>query len=158
MKRLLSFAWATMALVAAARPASAHPVPFSYLDLRVQHDTIEAVLVAHIFDAAHDLNVSPIERLLDPAVLAAQSPALVALMSGRLHVYVDGQLLMGEWSRAEPLPGRPSVQTRVRYRPPGPAGSGAVAAVLYPYDPVHQTFVNVYSGSGLAHALTDRNR
>ena len=54
----------------AATPARAHPVPFSYLDLRLQPDAIEGTLVVHIFDVAHDLNIEPVERLLDPAVAA----------------------------------------------------------------------------------------
>ena len=31
-------------------PAAAHPVPFSYLDLRIQPDAIEASLVIHVID------------------------------------------------------------------------------------------------------------
>ena len=44
-----------------------------YLDLRIQRDAIDGTLVAHIFDLAHDLNIDPAERLLDPAVAAQQS-------------------------------------------------------------------------------------
>src|SRR5581483_3607163 len=47
------------------RDARAHPVPFSYLDLRIQPDAIDGSLVVHMFDAAHDLQVDPPERLLD---------------------------------------------------------------------------------------------
>src|SRR5581483_11513654 len=50
--------------VAMPAPADAHPVPFSYLDLRVERDAIEGTLVVHIFDAGHDLNVEPADRLL----------------------------------------------------------------------------------------------
>ena len=34
-------------------------------------DAIDGTLVAHIFDVAHDLNIDPPERLLDPAVAVA---------------------------------------------------------------------------------------
>src|SRR5207247_3762854 len=51
---------AAIALLGFARPASAHPIPFSYLDLRLQGDAIEGTLIAHIYDVAHDLNVQPI--------------------------------------------------------------------------------------------------
>jgi hypothetical protein len=99
----LRLACATIVWLALAAPASAHPVPFSYLDLRLLADGVEAVLVVHVFDAAHDLNVSPPERLLDPAVLSQQSAALVALMSARLQVSANEHVLAAEWSPAEPL-------------------------------------------------------
>src|SRR5689334_15086370 len=50
------------AVVLVAARADAHPVPFSFLDLHVERDAIDATLVAHIFDLAHDLNVDPPER------------------------------------------------------------------------------------------------
>jgi hypothetical protein len=44
--------------------------------VRLQGTTIEGTLVAHMFDVAHDLNIDPPERLLDPAVAAQQSRAI----------------------------------------------------------------------------------
>jgi hydrogenase/urease accessory protein HupE len=156
--RRLGLACATIAWLALAAPASAHPVPFSYLDLRLLPDGIEAMLVVHVFDAAHDLNVSPPERLLDPAFLSQQSETLVALINARLHVSADERELTPEWSPAEPLPARQSVGVHIRYRTAGPPGSVTVSAILFPYDPVHQTFVNVYDGERLTQAIVDRNR
>ena len=69
---------AALAVLAFARSASAHPIPFSYLDLRVQPDAIDGTLIAHIFDVAHDLSVDPPERLLDPAFGVRQARALPA--------------------------------------------------------------------------------
>jgi hydrogenase/urease accessory protein HupE len=37
-------------------------------------------------------------------------------------------------------------------------GSLTVAATLFPYDPVHQTFLNVYDRDKLTQAIIDRNR
>ena len=54
-----------IAVVAMAHPAAAHPVPFSYLDVRLQPHEVEIAIVAHIFDVSHDLNVDPPERLLE---------------------------------------------------------------------------------------------
>jgi hydrogenase/urease accessory protein HupE len=156
MKRL-SLVLATMALLALARPASAHPVPFSYLDLRLQPDAIEGRLVAHIFDVAHDLNVSPAERLLDPAFLAQQSAAFAALMNGRLQVSANGRLLTPEWSQAEPVPERQSIRIFIRYRTEATPGSVTVAGALFPYDPMHQTFLNVYESDHLTQAIIDNS-
>ena len=69
-----------------SRAASAHPVPFTYLDLRVQPDgAIDGSLVAHIFDLGHDLNIDPAERLLDPAVASQQAAAIARLFAGAPH-------------------------------------------------------------------------
>jgi len=92
--RALRVLRSTVAIVAALglpRAAAAHPVPFSYLDLRLQPDAIEGSLVVHIFDAAHDLNVEPAERLLDPSVALARSAELTALLAPRLSVSADGR-------------------------------------------------------------------
>ena len=92
---------AALTLLAFARPASAHPIPFSYLDLRLQPDAIEGTLIAHIYDVAHELNVQPIERLLDPAVVSAYGGAIVRILSGRLEIGADGRVLTPTWSAPE---------------------------------------------------------
>ena len=93
---------AAIALLGFARPASAHPIPFSYLDLRLQGDAIEGTLIAHIYDVAHDLNVQPIERLLDPAVVSAYGATIVRILSGGIEVAADGRVLTGAWSAVRP--------------------------------------------------------
>ena len=37
--------------------ASAHPAPFSYLDIVFRNGGIEGTLVIHIIDVAHDLGI-----------------------------------------------------------------------------------------------------
>jgi hydrogenase/urease accessory protein HupE len=134
-------------------------VPFSYLDLRLQGATIEGVLVAHIFDLAHDLKIEPAERLLDPAVAAQQSRAIADLFADRLSIAADGRVIAAQWSEAEPVADRQSVRLRLRARLASPPGIVSVSAVLFPYDPNHQTFLNVYDVSGaLTQAILDRGR
>src|SRR6188474_1933671 len=68
--------------VAIARPVAAHPVPFSYIDVRVDGRTIEVSVVAHAWDLIHDLNLGPEttdERFLDSATLQAQAAAMAAI-------------------------------------------------------------------------------
>ena len=40
-----------------AAPAMAHPVPFSYVDVRIVAGEIELTVVAHIYDVAHELGI-----------------------------------------------------------------------------------------------------
>src|SRR5882762_2511337 len=91
------------AVLLVPRTTLAHPVPFSYLDLRLQPAAIDGTLVAHIFDVAHDLHVEPADRLLDPAFVSQRAGAIVALLSPRLMLSVDGQPLRPEWSNVEVL-------------------------------------------------------
>ena len=150
---LLSGIFATL-----ASPASAHPVPFSYVDLKVGRDAIDGTVVAHIFDVAHDLNVEPADRLLDASFLAERASAVIAMLAPRLTVAADGRALTGAWSGVEPVLDRQSIRLHVRYALTAPAGTVTVAAVMFPYDPIHQTFLNVYEGDALTQAILDRGR
>jgi hydrogenase/urease accessory protein HupE len=144
---------AAMVLCAAAH-AVAHPVPFSYLDLRLPAPAaaaapkaIEGSLVVHIFDVAHDLQIEPMELLLDPDNATFYKPALTALLTPRLHVLADGRELTPEWLGIEPILDQQSLRLRVRFVSSTPIGALAVSARLFPYDPQHQTFLNIYEGS-----------
>jgi len=58
--------------------ASAHPAPFSYLDIVFRDGGIEGTLVIHVIDAAHDLNITPFERLMENAVAESSRQAIAA--------------------------------------------------------------------------------
>src|SRR5262245_32610253 len=145
-------------LIAVAVPASAHPVPFSYLDLHIERAAIDGTLVVHVFDAAHDLAVDPPEKLLDPRVAAERASALVALLAPRLSLTADGRRVMPEWSGVEPVADRQSLRLHLRYPLAAPPGKIAVSALLFPYDPNHQAFLNVYDGEALTQAILDPRR
>jgi hydrogenase/urease accessory protein HupE len=147
-----------LAALSFAGAAEAHPVPFSYLDLRLKADAIDGSLVIHIFDAAHDLNIEPAERMLEPALAAQQSAALASLLAARFTVSADGRALTPQWSAAEVLADRQSVRLPLHYVLSGRPGRLQVAAVMFPYDPQHQTFLNLYEDNALTQAILDRGR
>jgi hydrogenase/urease accessory protein HupE len=158
MRRLvLAF---VVAFVGLGSPAAAHPAPFSFVDVRVQASVVRVSVVAHIFDVAHDLGIAPIERLLDPAVLRDQDQAIRKLVGDRLALTADGApLTIGEWSAAEPLAERQSLRLEGHVALARPAGAITVSTVMFPYDPQHQTFINVYEGEDLAsQAILDASR
>src|SRR5262245_3209841 len=98
-----------------AAPASAHPVPFSFLDVRVQPDALDVSLVLHVFDVSHDIGIEPPERLLDARVLTERAESIAALVKSRLQLTADGRPLVDSaWSTPEPLPERQSVRLRAR--------------------------------------------
>jgi hydrogenase/urease accessory protein HupE len=139
------------------RPAVAHPVPFSYLDLRLRSDAVEGALVVHIEDAAHELEFEPLE-LLDSDFAARQSAALANLLAARFTVSADGRALAPQWSEVKVLTGRRSVKLPFRLALGGRPGRLDVSAHMFPYDPRHQTFVNIYEGDELTQAILDRSR
>jgi hydrogenase/urease accessory protein HupE len=146
-------------IVLAARVASAHPVPFSYLDLRIGSGEIDGTLVAHIFDAAHELTIDPPEQLLDPAMTAAHASTLEQRLAPRLQVSADGQSLALEWTGVDVLPDRQSIRLHLKYRLRQSPGTVTVTAALFPYDPTHQTFLNIYEREALtSQAILDGGR
>jgi hydrogenase/urease accessory protein HupE len=151
----------TLAFVASCSTmAAAHPVPFSFVDVRVQAPALEVTVVAHVFDVAHDLGIAPPERLLEASVLKTNAEAIVGLVKSRLHLTADGRSIgEGAWSPPEALTDRQSIQLGGRFAVASPPGRVAVKTVMFPYDPVHQTFVNFYERDAIAtQAILDRAR
>jgi hypothetical protein len=148
---------AVLTLVTAA-DAVAHPAPFSYLDLHLSDTGIEGSLIVHDFDVAHDLGVDPPERFRDQTFAARYRDQLRRLLRSRMMLTVDGQPAEITWTGFEALPDRQSL--RLSFRSPSKRpGRLQVDAILFPYDPVHQTFINVYEDGELHHqTIVDRNR
>ncbi len=132
-----------------AVPAIAHPVPFSYLDVQLHPVSIDVSLTIHIYDLAHDLQVTPMERLLDRTFLAQQDAAIHSLLTPRLQLTADGHSVTPEWLDSEVLEERQSVRFRMRYPVTSAPGVVSVSTVMFPYDPNHQTFINMYEGDTL---------
>jgi hydrogenase/urease accessory protein HupE len=148
-----------LALLGRAAPADSHPVPFSYVDVHLESNAVALTLVVHAFDLGHDLGVDPPERLLDTAILAARADQIVRLLSERLQVEADGRPLVPvSWSSPEPLPDRQSIRLVARFAAGTAPGAVGVTARMFPYDPVHQTFVNFYERGDLtSQAILDRD-
>jgi len=137
------------AMLAMASPVFAHPVPFSYLDVQIGPSAVEVSLVAHIYDLAHDLQINPSDRLLEAPIVAERQRAMETMLAPRLRIAADGRVLQGEWNGLEILRERQSLRFHIRYSVSSAPGAIAVDTVMFPYDPMHQTFVNVYEDETL---------
>ncbi len=123
--------------------AFAHPAPFSYLDVHVSGGALEGSLVLHVIDVAHELGIGDPAQLLDPDVAARVKDRVVALIVPRLNLRGGAEDLALEWGRLEAAPDRDAV--RLAFRAAGaPPPAIALRPHLFPYDPYHQTFVNIY--------------
>ena len=135
--------WAACLLLALwAGNAEAHPAPFSYLDLHLGPEGVQGNLVLHVVDVAHDLGVEA-ERLLEPDVAARERSRIVDLVASRLSLRADEREVSPEWGDVTPTRDRHAVTLGFRVAGPRP-GTVAVRARMFPYDPFHQTFLNVY--------------
>jgi hypothetical protein len=138
--------------------AAAHPAPFSYLDLRLNAGGVNGTLVVHDLDAAHDLGVTQSESLLDAAVAAKYRDALVRLLGPRISIEFDGAPVAIEWGAIDVVPERQSVRLAFTIAS-APPGHAAVEAYVFPYDPIHQTFINLYENDELKlQAILDASR
>jgi hypothetical protein len=148
-----------VALLGLATPATAHPAPFSFLDLRIDGGRVSGTLTVHDLDAAHELGLADTAALLDAAAAGRHGAALAALLARRLSVAIDGRPVAVTLADMTPLPDRQALRFALTAPSGGRPGRVAIDARLFPYDPQHQTFVNVYEDGALRHqAIIDTRR
>jgi hydrogenase/urease accessory protein HupE len=139
---------AALCLMGLSLPAQAHPAPFSYLDLHLEQDRIDGVVTVHVIDLAHELQSNEPALLLDQIVLSRQSSQIGSILGSRLRIG-DGALPPPVWQSIAPVPGDDAVRLTFTIAAPPPAAL-RVSAQFFPYDPAHQTFVNIYEGATLS--------
>jgi len=142
-------AWLVAVMLASAPAVSAHPAPFSYLDIRLSPSAIAGTLTLHDFDIAHELAIADAATLGDAAVVARHAAALEALVRARVVLEADGRTLAWDIVGARPLVDRSAVELTWRVRDTPAVGRLTARAALFPYDPNHQTFVNLYENGSL---------
>ena len=147
VKSLVAFA--LVIVIAAAARVLAHPAPFSYLDVYVTPEGLTGRLALHDLDVAHDLKIEPAAQLADPAFLERQTAALAQLIGPRVTFFGDGRPIPWTVTTVAPVASQDAVELAWRAPSGGAIGRLTVAAHVFPYDPDHQTFVNVYENGAL---------
>ena len=149
---LASHAAVLVCWLALAPASDAHPAPFSYVDVRVGGTGLEVAIVAHVLDLAHEMQLADPGGLLEPARLSTHRHAVASLLAARAGLVLDGApLRQATWSEPELLADRDALRVVARAARPGgrlPARI-ALSGPLFPYDPAHQTYVNVYEHGSL---------
>ena len=130
-----------------AAPALAHPAPFSYLDVRIDRPR-----------RRRDDCRARVRRRPRSRPRGRRSGCCDAVDARRARAGGDGApvgarceigwtarpLSGGAWSAPVALADRQSLQSACGSACCQPPGALSVSAWMFPYDPVHQTFVNVY--------------
>jgi hypothetical protein len=128
-------------LVALVRPLSAHPAPFSYLDVVFRGGGIEGTLVVHVIDVAHELGMKPAD-LMTPEAVRQNEGRIGDILRPRILLRSDRRLAPG-WTGAELLKDDQAIKLTYRIAGEQP-GAVVIDTNLFPYDPNHQTFINIY--------------
>ena len=156
MKRLVRYLLLAAVIgIAGSERALAHPAPFSFIDVRLASleggaPDLDVTVVVHVWDVAYEFELDDPALALNPDILRPRGERLAAIIAERLQVLVDGRpVTLDDWSDPEPLRERQSVRLRARYRLDDRPGSVVVSTQLFPYDPNHQTFLNVYEDAEL---------
>ena len=152
MRRFLQQAATIIALLLACATGTAwaHPAPFSYIDARIGDRTIDVSLVAHVFDLAHELGLEPPDRLLDQTAVGQRAGALTDMLQPRFSLLVnDRPIVCTPGAGAEVMAERQSIRFVWQCPSVDAIASVAVRGLLFPYDPQHETFVNVYESEAL---------
>ncbi len=145
------FAWlAALLLALIATQAWAHPAPFSYMDLDLQDGGIDGTLTVHVIDIAHEMQADDTDHLLEPQGLKEAAPHITKLLGSRLGLRSkEGSALPVTWTGVEAHADNDAI--RLTFRLDGtPPGALDIRPQLFPYDPQHQTFVNIYESGDLA--------
>jgi hypothetical protein len=133
---------AAAALLMSGVVVSAHPAPFSYLDIVFRDGGIEGTLVVHVIDVAHDLNIQPVDRLLDEDAVRREGDRIGNLLQPRIQIRSNRRLTL-RWERVELVKNDQAIRLKYRIDDEQP-GAVTIDTNLFPYDPTHQTFVNIY--------------
>ncbi len=143
MPRWVPRAVLVLMVALAAAPAHAHPAPFSYLDVHVESASLSGRLVLHTIDVAHELRLPDPAVLADPTTVLAHLDAIVTLMTTRVAIEIDGAPVTWTIDAVRPAAEQDAIVITWRCATTGPPAHLGIGAALFPYDPLHQTFVTV---------------
>jgi hydrogenase/urease accessory protein HupE len=141
--RVARCAW-LLALAALLLPRSshAHDAPFSFVDLRLESGRLEGRVMAHVVDLAREAGLAAPESLLSEGYAQAHLDVLHAALERRLAIRGDGHPLDFHWTSFERVPDRKLLA--FHWRTNAAPGALHVEGPLFPYDPLHETYLNVY--------------
>ena len=123
-----------------ASPAAAHPLPISSVDLDYGVDGTEGRAIVHLRDLAPELGIRPADGAFSAAPFLARAAEIEALLGERL--LIGGRRPL--WRAVAPA--QQDVDAlQLDFAIPGPPRAAlTIRAALFPADPEHLTFLNVY--------------
>lgn len=146
----------TAVVLAWAGSAGAHSQPYSWLEVRLEPGAAGGSLTAHVVDLAHEVAEPVADSVGTPTGIAARRTRLLAMLDRRLDLEADGSRLRPVWTRVVPVPEKQAVRFEFTLRVGRPSGL-QLSGPLFPWDPTHETYFNVWLDGALRHQdLLDR--
>ena len=137
--------------------ASAHDQPYSHVEVRVEPTALRGRVLAHVVDLAHEAGLPAPDSLFRASYLATHEPALRKILDDHFHLFAGGRRVRPAWGASSPVPERKSIAFEWSAAIANP-GSIELRGPLFPYDPPHETYFNVYEGGALRHqAIVDHS-
>ena len=99
------------------------------------------------------ISVFASRTLARPGFLAERAASIRALLADRLQITADDKLLTPEWGAPEALIDRRVRSCRASFPGVPLPGKLGISADMFPYDPMHQTFVNIYEDGELTRQM-----
>lgn len=149
----LCLALVTLCLLAAPRPAAAHDMPFSALDLDLRDRAIQARLEIDTALLARELGFDEPHDMIDVGLEGAQRAALERILRQAISLEDDEgrpialRLVYVRLSHADPM------ALLVLRSDTAPPPVLVVDAALFPREPAHQTIVNLREDGALAQQM-----
>ncbi len=129
--------------------ARGHDEPTSFVDLKLGPAGIDASFTASTTDLAHYLPDTEPTMLLDGAPTADRRAALSALITSQFKVTADGTPVVLTLCEITAIPEKRDLRFTFRAELPGVPKTLRVESAMFPYDPRHRSYVNVYTGDEL---------
>jgi hydrogenase/urease accessory protein HupE len=138
-----------LVMVALVSVGFAHDEPTSFIDLHLSSSGMEVSATASVTDIAHSMPGVEPDALLRPATLEVHREEISASLLGRLKITGDGAPVAIKLERIEAVPEKRDLRVTFSSEWSVAPAQLHVDALLFPYDPRHRTFVNVWSGEDL---------
>ncbi|MBL1262598.1 HupE/UreJ family protein [Candidatus Methylomicrobium oryzae] len=127
-----------------ASQAFAHSEPYSHLDIRLEPDRVHGKVLAHMVDLAREGGLEQPERLLDPAFAERNLAILHKVLDSHVLVKINSEPVHFQWQAFQIVANRRSLSFEWTVPLSRSAGKVEVSSPLFPYDPPHETYLNIY--------------
>ncbi len=158
MKRSTCRALRWIAFFFCAFSAQAHDLPLSYVDLRISGGRIDATVESTAKNFARELPGVDEAKLLDPTGVEPLGDRLLASVASGLTISSNGETLHPTLTRIEPSPAQRNVRLHLQFLGGNLGRTLHLHCRLFPSDPRHRTFLNIYDGAALKYqGIFDRD-
>ncbi|MGH8548983.1 MAG: HupE/UreJ family protein [Methylococcales bacterium] len=142
----------TTIVIAIASPRSlAHDEPYSHIDIRLEAERAHGRVMAHVIDLAHEGGLEKAESLLDRRYAERNLTTLHKVLDSHVLIRIGGEPIQPRWQSFQVLADRKSLVFDWFVPLSESAAKVEVFGPLFPYDPPHETYLNIYENGTIRH-------